>query len=209
MNAQALGASPLPFIDGLKASAPALLAVAYIAGITSIIGSLIGGLNSQSRILFNSGREGLLPEFFGKVHPRHQTPHCAMWVFLAIAVALVLGFGLLGGVAPLNYFGFAGTLGTIPIILTYMLTNLALPVYILRHQRNHLDIFRHIVLPIAGTLVMLFPLWGLIQPGQSWPFNVFPWIALGVLILSAIYGIVIARLSPGLAGRIGVYVADQ
>ena len=209
MDAHALGVSRLPFIDGLRASAPALLIVAYIAGVTSILGSLIGLVNSQARILFNSGREGLMPAFLGKIHPQHQTPHSAMWVFLIIAVALILGFGLLGGVTPMDYFGFAGTLGTIPIILTYMLTNLALPVYVIRYHRSELDIVRHILLPVAGTLVMLFPLWGLIQPGQIWPFNVFPWIALGVLALSVIYGIVIARLSPGLAHRIGAYVADQ
>jgi amino acid transporter len=209
MDADALGVSRLPFIDGLKASAPALLLIAYMAGVTSILGSLIGLVNSQARILFNSGREGLLPEFLGKIHPRHQTPHSAMWVFLMIAVALVLGFSLLGGIAPLDYFGFAGTLGSIPIILTYMLTNLALPVYVLRHHRSERDIFRHFVLPIAGTLVMLFPLWGLIQPGQARPFNLFPWIALSVLALSIIYGIVIARVSRGLAGRIGAYVADE
>jgi amino acid transporter len=209
MDANTLGASQFPFVDGLKASAPALLILAYIAGVTSIMGSLIGLVNSQARILFNSGREGLMPEFLGKIHPQHQTPHSAMWVFLIIAVALILGFGLLGGVAPMNYFGFAGTLGTIPIILTYMLTNLALPVYVIRYHRSELDIFRHIMTPIAGTLVMLFPLWGLVQPGQAWPFNVFPWIALGVLVLSIIYGVVIARLSPGLAHRIGAYVADQ
>jgi hypothetical protein len=81
-------------------------------------------------------------------------------------------------------------------------------VYVLRYHRSELDIVRHIVLPIIGTLVMLFPLWGLIQPGQPWPFNIFPWIALGVLGLSVVYGIVIARLSPTLASRIGAYVAD-
>ena len=209
MNERALGASQLPFIDGLRISAPSLLVIAYIAGITSILGSLIGLVNSQSRILFNSGREGLLPAFLGKIHPQHQTPHSAMWVFLAITVALILGFSLLGGVSPLDYFGFAGTLGTIPIILTYMLTNLALPVYIIRHHRSELDVIRHILLPVAGTLVMLFPLWGLIQPGQPWPYNVFPWAAFGVLALSVVYGLVIARISPGLAGRIGAYVADQ
>jgi hypothetical protein len=52
-------------------------------------------------------------------------------------------------------------------------------------------------------------LWGLIQPGQPWPFSIFPWIVLGVMAASAIYGMVLARLSPGLAARIGVYVADQ
>jgi amino acid transporter len=209
MDAVALGASRLPFIDGLKSSAPALLVVAYIAGVTSILGSLIGLVNSQARILFNSGREGLLPEFLGKIHPRHQTPHSALWVFLGIAVALILGFGQLGSVAPMDYFGFAGTLGTIPIILTYMLTNLALPVFVIRYHRSELSIFRHVLLPILGTLFMLIPLWGLVQPGQAWPFNVFPWITLGALGVSVLYGMVIARVSPGLAARIGVYAADR
>ena len=209
MNAQALGTAQIPFIDGLRSSAPALLAIAYIAGVTSILGSLIGLVNSQARILFNSGREGLLPEFLGKIHPRHQTPHSATWIFLAIAVSLILGFGLIGNVEPLQYFGFAGTLGTIPVILTYMLTNLALPVYVIRHRRAELDVLRHILLPVAGTVIMLFPLWGLLQPNQPWPYNVFPWIALGVLALSLVYGLIIARLSPGLAGRIGAYVADE
>jgi amino acid transporter len=208
MDAHALSVSRLPFLDGLKASAPDLLVVAYIAGVTSILGSLIGLVNSQARILFNSGREGLLPEFLGKIHPRHQTPHSAMWMFLVIALALILGFSFFGKIVPMDYFGYAGTLGTIPIILTYMLTNIALPVYVLRHHRGELDLFRHIFLPIAGTLVLLFPLWGLIQPGQVWPFNIFPWIALCVLAVSIVYGIVMARLSPGLARRIGAHIAD-
>jgi hypothetical protein len=109
----------------------------------------------------------------------------------------------------MDYFGFAGTLGTIPLILTYMLTNLALPVYVMRHHRSQFNVLRHLLLPIAGTLVMLVPLWGLIQPGQVWPFNIFPWIALAAMLLSLAYGIVPARLSPGLASRIGAYVADQ
>jgi hypothetical protein len=105
--------------------------------------------------------------------------------------------------------GYAGTLGAIPIILTYMLTHLALPVYVVRYHRAELNIFRHFVLPIAGTLVMLFPLWGLVEPNQARPFNLFPWIVLGVRVVSVLYGFVIARLSPGLAGRIGAYVADE
>src|ERR1700721_2035505 len=149
MDAQALSQSRLPFIDASKISAPALLVVAYIAGVTSILGSLIGLVNSQARILFNSGREGLLPEFLGKIHPRHQTPPSALWAFLTLAVALVLAFGVLGGVAPMDYFGFAGTLGSIPIILTYMLTNLALPVYVMRHHRSEFNVLRHLLLPLA------------------------------------------------------------
>ena len=90
-----------------------------------------------------------------------------------------------------------------------MLTHLELPVYVIRHHRSDLDILDHILLTIAGMLATLFPLWEQIPPGQLLPFNVLPWIALGVLALSAIYGMMIARLLPGLADRVGAYVADQ
>jgi amino acid transporter len=74
MDAQALGTSQIPFIAALGASAPALLIVAYLAGVTSFMSGVIAGTNSFARILFNSGREGLLPEIFGKIHSQHRTP---------------------------------------------------------------------------------------------------------------------------------------
>jgi amino acid transporter len=209
MNAHALAAAPLPFIQALRNSSHSLVVVAYIAGITSILGSLVGLVNSQARILFNSGREGLLPAFLGKIHPRHQTPHSAIWVFLICAVGLVLGFSVVGGVAPRDYFGFAGTLGAIPILLIYMASNVALPVFLWRFHRSKLRVFRHVVVPLLGTLIMALPLWSLLRTGQPWPFNVFPWVVAGVLGLSVVYGVVVARWSPSLMQRVGAYVVDQ
>jgi amino acid transporter len=208
MDAQAIGKSSLPFIDALKATVPALLIVAYLAGLTSIFSSLIGLTNSQARLLFSSGREGLLPEFFGKVHLSYRTPHVATWTFLLICLALVLVFGWGEGLSPIDYFGNAGTLGTIPVILVYMATNIALPVFVMRHHRDEMNVFRHVVLPLVGTAVMLLPLWGLVQPGQEYPFNIFPWIALAALAVSIVYGVIVAKRDPALAGRIGAFIAD-
>jgi amino acid transporter len=208
MDANALDASEIPFIEALKRSAPALVIVAYLAGTTSIVSSMIAGTNSQARILFNSGREGLLPKFFAIIHSQHRTPQSAIWILILPPIGLALLFCLLVGVAPLRYFEFAGTLGTIPVILTYIITNLALPVYVVRYHPSELNPVTHLLLPVMGCLVMLLPIWGLLQPGQSWPFNVFPWIAVGGLALSAVYGITVARLSPRLADRIGTYLAD-
>lgn len=206
-DAKAIGASPIPFVDALKASAAALLILAYLAGLSSIASSLIGLTNSQARILFNSGREGLLPALFGKIHLRHQTPHVAMWTFLAVAVFIVVVFGR--HVQPVDLFGYTGTLGTIPVILTYLVTNLALPVYMLKHHRGDFNPLRHLILPLLGTALMLMPLWGLVEPGQPAPFNVFPYVALGVLAVSIVYGLLLARNRPGLAASIGSYVADE
>lgn len=206
-DVKAISASAIPFVDALKASAAALLIVAYLAGMSSIFSSLIGLTNSQARILFNSGREGLLPKFFGRVHTRHQTPHMAMWTFIVIAVLIVAVFGR--HIQPVDLFGYAATLGTIPIILTYLITNLALPLYMRKHHRADFQFGRHLLLPVLGTLLMLMPLWGLVEPGQPKPFNLFPYVAIAVLILSLIYGFYLTRKNPQLAQSIGSYVADD
>ena len=205
-DAKAIAGSTIPFIDALKPLGPVLVGVATLAGLTSIFSCLIGLTNSQARILFNSGREGLLPAVFGKIHPRYGTPHVAMWAYIILALLIVLVFGR--NTTPVDLFGDTGSLGTIPIIITYLLTNLALPAYMLRRHRAEFSPFRHAVLPLLGTLLTLLPLWGLIQPGQPWPFSVFPWLVLACLVLSVLYGLVLARLQPDLVSRIGSHVAD-
>ena len=206
-DAAAISKSDIPFIDALKASGAGLLIVAYLAGVTSIFSCLLGLTNSQARILFNSGRESLLPVFFGKIHPQHRTPHIAIWTYILGALAITLVFGW--NIGPVDFFGDTGTLGTIPIIVVYLLTNIALPVYMLRHHRAEFNVVRHAVIPILGTLLTLFPLWGLIQPGQPYPVNMFPMMAGIALLISIVYGVILARRLPDLVQRIGSYVADE
>jgi amino acid transporter len=206
-NATAIGKADIPFVDAFKASAASFLIIAYLAGVTSIFSSLLGLTNSQARILFSSGREGLLPRFFGKIHPQHRTPFVAMWSYVLVALGIVIFFGW--NIKPVDLFGETGSLGTIPVILTYLTTNIALPVYMLRHHRNEFNPVKHALIPILGTILMLFPLWGLIQPGQPYPYNIYPWAALGVLVLSIIYGLSLAKRDPDLVQKIGSYVADE
>jgi amino acid transporter len=208
-DAKAIGNSAIPFVDAFKVSAAGLLIVAYIAGITSIFSSLIGLTNAQARILFSSSREGLLPVFFGKIHPRHKTPHVAMWSYILVALAIVLIFGYAYRIDPVTLFGDTGTLGTIPIIVTYLITNLALPVYMLKNHKAEFSSVKHLIIPLLGTVLMLFPLYGLVEPGQPYPTNIYPYLALGLLVLSIIYGALLAQRSPDLVQRIGSYVADE
>ena len=205
-DADAISKSAIPFIDALKTSAGGLLVVAYLAGVTSIFSCLLGLTNSQARILFSSGRESMMPAFFGKIHPRHNTPHVAMWTYILVALAITLVFGW--NIDPVDFFGYTGTLGTIPIVVVYLVTNLALPVYMLRFHRAEFSAVRHGFVPLVGTLLTLFPLWGLIQPGQPAPFNWFPAATVAGLLVAIVYGVVLARRSPDLVRRIGSYVAD-
>ena len=196
-NAKAISEATIPFIDAVKASSGALLIVAYLAGVTSIFSCLLGLTNSQARILFNSAREGLLPRVFARIDPERQTPSVAMWTYIVLATVIALVFGW--KLQPVDIFGYTGTLGTIPIVIVYLVTNIALPVYILRFHRADFNPLRHAIIPFTALVLTMFPLWGLIEPGQPAPFNLFPTIAGVGLLISIVYGIVVARSNPDLA----------
>ncbi len=206
-DVKALNSATVPYVDITAKLLGGVVVLLYIAGVTSIFGSLIGLVNAQSRILFNSGREGLLPRQFGSVHAEHRTPWAAIATFLLIALALLFMFA--EGKNPVDYFGEAATCGTIPVAIIYCVTNLALPIYIWRHQRENFSGFRHGLLPVLGALAMILPIWGLIQPGQPYPFNIYPYIAVAVLILAYVYAWRVVRADPAMAERIGSVIADE
>ena len=89
----ALTAAAIPFISVAHSVAAWLAFIAYIAGLTSTLGVLIAAVNSQCRLIFNAGREGLLPRWIGKVHPVRRTPVNAIITFVAVASAHHPGLG--------------------------------------------------------------------------------------------------------------------
>ncbi len=124
-----------------------LALIAYIAGITSTLGVLISAVNSQSRLIFNAGREGLLPRWLGKVHPTRRTPVNAIFAFIAIATVIIVVWALLhliggdsGSMNALNFFVESSTMGTILILVVYFLSNLALPFYYRRYRPQEFNV---------------------------------------------------------------------
>src|SRR6201993_1449185 len=110
-NATALAGTTVPFITVAHNVLAGFAFFAYMAGLTSTLGVLIAAINSQARLIFNAGRERLLPAWLGKVDSRHQTPVNALYAFTGIAgfiiVVWLLGH-LIGGdggsMDPFNFF---------------------------------------------------------------------------------------------------------
>ena len=92
-NGTALATPPIPFINVAHGVVAWLAVIAYLAGMTSTLGVLISAVNSQARLIFNAGREGLLPRWIGKVHPTRLTPVNAIITFVGIASAIIAGLG--------------------------------------------------------------------------------------------------------------------
>jgi amino acid transporter len=210
--------NPVPFLSVAGEITTFLLFFAFLAGMTSTLGALIAGTNSQARLIFNAGREGLLPKFIGRVNTKRRTPVNALFVFLGCGLLIIGVWGLghiigghatSGGMSALNMFVESSTFGTILLLLVYGLSNLALPFYYKKHHPDRFNSWRHGVLPILGLLTILVPLYYLAKPGQPTPYNWYPYMALGVVVLAVIYASALVSRDPGIADRVGSIVADE
>jgi len=215
-NVTALSNAEIPFINVSHDIAAWLALVAYLAGITSTLGVLISAVNSQSRLIFNAGREGLLPRWLGKVHPQRRTPVNAIFAFIAIASLIILVWALLhlvggksGSMSALNYFVESSTMGTILVLVVYFLSNLALPFYYRKYRPQEFNVLKHAVLPVLGMIAIGVPVYYLCKPGQASPYDWFPYAALGVIVVSVVYAVWLSRRDPGLGERVGSIVADE
>jgi amino acid transporter len=205
-NAAALTSASVPFLTAAGGVSSGLLFVAYLAGFTSICSCLIAATNSQARIIFNSGREGLLPPVVARLTRTRRTPWVAFLVYLVLALGLCYVFGW--NTPPVVFFGEIATLGTILIALTYLVANLALPVYYRRFERQSFSVVKHLVLPLLGAAAIGYPLYELVKPGQPAPFNHYPAIAAGVVVVALIWGAVVYARDRTIGERVGSIVAD-
>jgi amino acid transporter len=213
-----LAGSAIPFISVAHNVLAGFAVIAYLAGITSTIGVLISAINSQARLIFNAGREGLLPRWIGRVHPVRRTPHNAIYVFVAIASAIILvwaflhligGHGESGSMNALAFFDESSTLGTILVLVVYFLANLALPFYYRKFRPAEFNVIKHGVLPVLGLVVIGVPMYYLVKPGQAPPLDWFPYAALGIVVAAVVYSFILSRRDPGLGDRVGSIVADE
>jgi amino acid transporter len=215
-NGAAISSAQIPFVSVARDVAPWLALLAYIAGMTSTLGVLIAAVNSQCRLIFNAGREGLLPRWLGKVHPARRTPVNAIYAFVVIGGAIIGGWGIIHlatgtshEMDAVSFFSESSTMGTILILVVYFLANLALPFYYRKYRPREFGVVKHGVLPVLGLVAIAIPVYYLCKPGQPSPLNWFPYLALAIIVVSVVYAVILNRRDPGLGDRVGSIIADE
>ncbi|MPT46874.1 MAG: amino acid permease [Sphingobium sp.] len=78
-----------------------LVGLAAILALPSVILMMMFG---QTRVFFVMSRDGLLPQFFSKIHPRYNTPH-VITILTGVFVALFAGFFPVGQLANISNSG--------------------------------------------------------------------------------------------------------
>lgn len=82
---------------------PTIIKVGAVLGLSSTMVVMVMG---QPRVFYSMSKDGLLPKWAAKVHPKYQTPH----ITTAITGAIV---AVLAGFVPINLLGELVSIGTL------------------------------------------------------------------------------------------------
>jgi basic amino acid/polyamine antiporter, APA family len=85
-----LATSSVPLADAMARVNPALRVLMLAGAAVSMFAYISGDLLGSPRILFAFGRDGLLPKFLGRLHPRSHAPHLAIYCYAVITIGLAL-----------------------------------------------------------------------------------------------------------------------
>jgi amino acid transporter len=190
-NASAIGGSSSPFADMTnKAGMPWAAGVVYFAAIISAFACALACLNASSRMLYSMGRYQFLHSSMGIIHPKHKTPHFAVYTsgvlcLLCILVLLPEGF--------LNGFGLTGTIATYGFVVVYLGVALA----------SSFDLYKvkllkplNVLCSVIGAGMMLFVIKCSLSPYPAAPFNTLPPIFIAYMAIGLVWFLVLKAKSP-------------
>jgi len=141
-DVSSIGRSSVPFLTVSDHYLGGAAVLAWIAGIASVLATLIAGADSQSRMLFDGGRTGLLPAKLGHIRSRSGTPVNAL-LFMTAA-----GLGIIG-IWWVSHL-VTGDTGSMDPVGLYAECSTSLPVFIWRRHRASFSLLRHVVIPVLG-----------------------------------------------------------
>jgi APA family basic amino acid/polyamine antiporter len=151
--------------------------------VASILSVIFAFMLAAARIWFALSRDGLLPAWFAKVHPRYGTPYRPT-LALGVFTALVAGLFPLGEVAKLVNIG---VLSAFIVICSAVL--------VLRKRKPDLPrAFRTPWVPVVPIVGIIFSIWLLSQLALVTWTVFLVWVALGALIYFG-YGIRHSKLT--------------
>jgi basic amino acid/polyamine antiporter, APA family len=157
-----------------------IIKMGAIAGLSSVILVMLLG---QSRVFWTMSRDGLLPQFVNKIHPRFQTPYLTS-IITGIAVAIVSSFLTVRE---------AGNLVSIGTLLAFVIVSIG--VMVLRVREPNLPrAFKTPAVFIVAPLGALSALYLMVSlPWTTWE-RLIIWFAIGILIYFA-YGVRNSKLA--------------
>jgi len=156
-----------------------LVTLGALAGLTSV---MLVMMMAQPRIFLAMARDGLLPPWAGRIHPRFRTPHVTT-ILTGVGVALAAGFSTIGAL---------GNLVNIGTLLAFVIVAIGI-IFMRRREPDAPRPFRVPLVPWIPALSALFSVVLMASlPWESWE-RLLIWMAIGILMYF-VYGYRHSRL---------------
>jgi APA family basic amino acid/polyamine antiporter len=154
--------------EGPMAVVQILVTVGALAGLSSV---MVVMMLAQPRIFLSMSKDGLLPAWAGRLHPRFRTPHIST-IVTGTVVAIAAG---------LTPIGTLGNLVSIGTLMAFVIVSLG--IIVLRRTRPDLPRpFRMPLVPLLPVLSALVSfLLMLSLPWSTWE-RLMLWMAIGVVV---------------------------
>jgi amino acid transporter len=169
----------------------ALASLLSLGAMLSALGAGLGGVIVAARMMFAFGRDGLASRRLSGVSAATGVPQRALALEMLIALALLTAFRL-AGTSALNVFFYLATIGTLSLLVMYVLTNVAAAWHLGRRSPWQ------VVAPVGGVLIAGFVLYHNVLPVPPAPYEFFPYLVAGWLAA----GLVTTAVIPGFCQKV-------
>lgn len=179
---KALAASDTPLADlASKFLSQGISLIIMLCVSISFFASALGCVSAGARILFTMGRDGMLSKALHRTHSKHHTPYIGINIMAAVSMLIFAGFFRLKAIDVGRY---AATVGTLALLLSYMLTVVCAIVFF--HRDKALTGVM-LVLMILALLILAALFFLNIYPVPKYPVNlliygIFVWLGFGLLL---------------------------
>ncbi len=184
-----------------------------IGGMLSAFIVCVACATASARTLFAMGREGVLPRWFSRTHPRFKTPVNATLVVAGVstAAAALIGFvypqDAFGG-APTTVYFFYATMGTLAVILVYIMLCFGGMAFFRRTKASY-NVLIHGLVPLIGAAIFAAALYGSVYPQPPFPLNWTPYITAAWLVIGIVAVLVLRSRNPAAVERIGSILGEE
>ena len=207
-NIDEMSASAEPLRDlGVRYIGPWYGLIIDVAAFSAIVAVLLAAQTANFRILYALGRDGLLPKVLGRTHPKYKTPHISIICFSL----LTLSFGIVCGAVwgPVEAFGYLGYLACMMILPIYILTNIALPVFIKKRFPDDFSFMRHILLPGISSIIFALGLYLNVNPWPTGPVASFPIVVVVLVVAIIVWAFWLKKNKPEMFERLGSVMLEE
>ena len=172
--------------------------VITLGAAVSAFGCALACAVGGSRLLFALARDGVLPTRLAEVSPRRGTPVPATVAVVVAMAFIALVDAAVFGAAPFDVFSWSGTIGTLILIVVYVLATVG-AVRLLFFAGPPRVNRAEIAIPVAALLVLGYTLYRNVIPYPTGPAAWFPVVCIAWIVLAVLFVLV----RPSVARRAG------